>query len=183
MSEPRTRALGDALAAMRLPTVASHAARASSSGEIVSLFLILARILPARSIGAELNSNIQWHHREVIFYFRRWICGLAALFLLIPAQAAPPAAQKTKLVVAIIIDQFRYDYMTRFDASYQDGLRRLRDAGAFFTDAHQAHYPTVTAVGHAAFLTGSIPAINGIIGNEWLDRETGKMVTSVSDDA
>jgi hypothetical protein len=113
---------------------------------------------------------------------RRWICGLAALFLLIPAQAAPPA-QKTKLVVAIIIDQFRYDYMTRFDASYQEGLRRLHDTGAFFTDAHQAHYPTVTAVGHAAFLTGSIPAIDGIVGNEWFDRETGKMVTSVSDDA
>jgi arylsulfatase A-like enzyme len=119
----------------------------------------------------------------MISQFRRWICGLAALFLLIPAQAAPPAAPKTKLVVAIIIDQFRYDYMTRFDASYQYGLRRLHDAGAFFTDAHQAHYPTVTAVGHAAFLTGSIPAIDGIVGNEWFDRETGKMVTSVSDDA
>jgi hypothetical protein len=118
----------------------------------------------------------------MIFHFRRWICGLAALFLSIPAQAAPPA-QKTKLVVAIIIDQFRYDYMTRFDASYQDGLRRLHDAGAFFTDAHQAHYPTVTAVGHAAFMTGSIPAMDGIIGNEWFDRETGKIVTSVSDDA
>src|SRR5271170_3827972 len=108
---------------------------------------------------------------------RRWIAGL---LLLTAAQAAEPP--KTKLVVAIIVDQFRYDYMTRFDASYQDGLRRLHDAGAFFTDAHQAHYPTVTAVGHAAFLTGSIPAINGIVGNEWFDRETGKMVTSVSDD-
>jgi predicted AlkP superfamily pyrophosphatase or phosphodiesterase len=119
----------------------------------------------------------------MISHFRRWVCGLAALFLLTPAQAAPPAAPRTKLVVAIIIDQFRYDYMTRFDASYRDGLRRLHDAGAFFTDAHQAHYPTVTAVGHGAFLTGSIPAINGIVGNEWFDRETGKMVTSVSDDA
>jgi hypothetical protein len=119
----------------------------------------------------------------MISHLRRWICGLAALFLLLPAQAAPPAAPKTKLVVAIIIDQFRYDYMTRFDASYQGGLRRLHDAGAFFTDAHQAHYPTVTAAGHAAFLTGSMPAIEGIIGNEWFDRETGKMVTSVSDDA
>src|SRR5580658_3393685 len=118
----------------------------------------------------------------MISHLRRWICGLAALFLLIPAQAAPPAAPRTKLVVAIIIDQFRYDYMTRFDASYQDGLRRLHDAGAFFTDAHQAHYPTVTAVGHGAFLTGSIPAIDGIVGNEWFDRESGKMVTSVSDD-
>jgi len=119
----------------------------------------------------------------MISHLRRWIFGLAALFPLLPVQAAPPAAPKTKLVVAIIIDQFRYDYMTRFDASYQGGLRRLHDAGAFFTDAHQAHYPTVTAAGHAAFLTGSIPAIEGIIGNEWFDRETSKMVTSVSDDA
>jgi predicted AlkP superfamily pyrophosphatase or phosphodiesterase len=86
-------------------------------------------------------------------------------------------------VVAIIVDQFRYDYMTRFDGDYHDGLRELRDAGAFFTDGHQAHFPTVTAVGHAAFLTGSIPAVNGIVGNEWFDRETGQMVTSVSDDA
>ena len=96
-----------------------------------------------------------------------------------PVQPIP----KTKLVVAIIVDQFRYDYMTRFDGSYQDGLRKLHDSGAFFTDAHEAHFPTVTAVGHAAFLTGSIPAIDGIVGNEWFDRETGKTVTSVSDDA
>jgi Type I phosphodiesterase / nucleotide pyrophosphatase len=103
----------------------------------------------------------------------------ALLLLLVPVQAAP----KTKLVVAIIVDQFRYDYMSRFDSDYQDGLRRLHDSGAFFTDAHEAHFPTVTAVGHAAFLSGSIPAIDGIIANEWFDRETGKTVTSVSDDA
>src|ERR1700733_16260 len=113
-------------------------------------------------------------------------CIIAILALLaaslVFAQSKPPAP-KTKLVVAIIVDQFRYDYMTRFDGSYQDGLRKLHDSGAFFTDAHEAHFPTVTAVGHAAFLTGSIPAINGIVGNEWFDRETGKMVTSVSDDA
>src|SRR6202046_2581831 len=105
---------------------------------------------------------------------------LAALLLfLVPAESAP----KTKLVVAIIVDQFRYDYMTRFDSAYQEGLRKLHDSGAFFTDAHEAHFPTVTAVGHAAFLTGSTPAIDGIVGNEWFDRETGKTVTSVSDDA
>src|SRR5271167_5117674 len=88
------------------------------------------------------------------------------------AQSSKPTS-KPKLVVAIIVDQFRYDYLTRFDGSYQDGLRKLRDSGAFFTDAHEAHFPTVTAVGHAAFLTGSIPAVDGIVGNEWFDRETG----------
>src|SRR5665213_17351 len=115
---------------------------------------------------------------------RRWF---VALLLLIPAQSAPQisskSAAKTKLVVAIIVDQFRYDYMTRFDGAYQDGLRKLHDSGAYFTDAHEAHFPTVTAVGHAAFMTGSVPAIDGIVGNDWFDRETGKTVTSVSDDA
>jgi predicted AlkP superfamily pyrophosphatase or phosphodiesterase len=102
----------------------------------------------------------------------------------LPAFAQPNKANsKPKLVVAIIVDQFRYDYLTRFDSAYQDGLRKLHDSGAFFTDAHEAHFPTVTAVGHAAYLTGSIPAVDGIVGNEWFDRETGKMVTSVSDDA
>src|SRR5580693_7333244 len=103
---------------------------------------------------------------------------LIALLLVVSAQAAP----KTKLVVAIIVDQFRYDYMTRFDSDFHDGLRKLHDSGAFFTDAHEAHFPTVTAVGHAAFLTGSTPAVDGIVGNDWYDRETGKPVTSVSDD-
>lgn len=110
-------------------------------------------------------------------------CLVALLLVISAAYAAPERAPKTKLVVAIIVDQFRYDYMTRFDNEYHDGLRRLHDSGAFFTDAQEAHFPTVTAVGHAAFLTGSIPAIDGIIANEWYDRETGKKVTSVSDDA
>lgn len=109
------------------------------------------------------------------------ILALAAASLHVFAQSSKPTP-KPKLVVAIIVDQFRYDYLTRFDASYQDGLRKLHDSGAFFTDAHEAHFPTVTAVGHAVFMTGSIPAIDGIVGNEWFDRETGKTVTSVSDD-
>ena len=109
------------------------------------------------------------------------ILALAAASLHVFAQSNKPTL-KPKLVVAVIVDQFRYDYLTRFDGAYQDGLRKLHDSGAFFTDAHEAHFPTVTAVGHAVFMTGSIPAIDGIVGNEWFDRETGKTVTSVSDD-
>lgn len=111
---------------------------------------------------------------------RKTACAFLALFFV---SIAARAAQKPKLVVAIIVDQFRYDYLTRFDASYHEGFRKLHDSGAFFTDAHEAHFPTVTAVGHAVFMTGSIPAIDGIIANEWYDRETGKPVTSVSDDS
>ena len=101
-------------------------------------------------------------------------CFCAAL-----AVAAPPP----KLVLAIVVDQFRYDYLTRFRGDYHAGFERLLTRGAVFTNAWYAAYPTVTAVGHSTFLSGAMPSMSGIVGNEWYDRETGKVVTSVGDDA
>ena len=91
------------------------------------------------------------------------------------------AATRPKLVVAIAIDQFRYDYLTRFRGEYSGGLDRLLKHGAVMTNAHLQHFPTVTAVGHSTILTGAPPSLSGIVGNEWYDRESGKRVTSVSD--
>jgi arylsulfatase A-like enzyme len=102
------------------------------------------------------------------------------LCLLLPALWAAP---RPKLLVAITIDQFRYDYLSRFRPHYTGGLARLLDGGAVFTNAHYEHFPTVTAVGHATFLSGAAPALSGIIANSWYDREAGRQVTSVSDDA
>jgi hypothetical protein len=96
--------------------------------------------------------------------------------------AAPPAAKKPKLVVAISVDQFRYDYLVRFKPDYTGGLHELWNNGAVFTNARYEHFPTVTAIGHATFLTGATPSISGIIGNDWWDRELSKNVTSVSDE-
>src|SRR5258708_7547252 len=95
--------------------------------------------------------------------------------------AQPPAPQKPKLVLAVIVDQFRYDYLLRFRSDYKAGFARILEHGAVFTDAHHQHLPTVTAAGHAAFLSGAPPSISGIVANEWYDRETGKQITSVSD--
>lgn len=95
-------------------------------------------------------------------------------------QAAP---RKPKLVVAVIFDQFRYDYLTRFRSEYHAGFDRLLTRGAVFTNARYEHYPTVTAVGHSTYLTGATPSISGIVGNSWFDRASGKTVTSVSDSA
>ncbi|MGH9837398.1 MAG: alkaline phosphatase family protein [Blastocatellia bacterium] len=91
-------------------------------------------------------------------------------------------AKKVRLVVGIVIDQFRADYLTRFEDQFGEGgfKRMLRD-GANFTNAHYIHMPTYTACGHATFMSGATPAMNGIIGNEWWDRESAKRVTSVSD--
>src|SRR5258706_2723491 len=102
---------------------------------------------------------------------------LALTFL----SAQPPTLQKPKLLLAVVVDQFRYDYLLRFRADYKAGFARILEHGAVFTDAHHQHLPTVTAVGHAAFLSGAPPSMSGIVANEWYDRETGKQITSVSD--
>jgi predicted AlkP superfamily pyrophosphatase or phosphodiesterase len=103
--------------------------------------------------------------------------------LLVAACLLSAAPKKPKLVLAVVIDQFRYDYLTRFRSEYHAGFDRLLRDGAVFTNANYIHFPTVTAVGHSTFLTGAIPSISGIIGNDWYDRDEGKHVTSVSDSA
>ncbi len=116
---------------------------------------------------------------------RKWILGLlVAVALCAQSQSAPasPRSKPPKLVLAIVIDQFRYDYLTRFVNDYSGGLKRLLDQGADFTNAYYEHVPTVTAVGHSTFLSGATPAMSGIVGNAWWDRDTRKSVTSVSDD-
>ena len=110
--------------------------------------------------------------------FRRLLCFLACFGCLLSA----PPPKKPKLLLAIVIDQFRYDYLLRFRSDYHSGLERLLEQGAVFTDAHYPQAATVTAVGHSTFLSGATPSASGIVGNEWLDRATGARVTSVSDD-
>lgn len=103
------------------------------------------------------------------------------VLLAIAASLVAATPKKPKLVVAIVIDQFRYDYLTRFRSEYKEGFDRLLVHGAVFNDARYIHFPTVTAVGHSTFLTGATPSISGIVGNDWYDREEHKHVTSVSD--
>jgi len=107
---------------------------------------------------------------------------LAVLSIVVALPAAQPAVgPDVRLVLLIAVDQFRYDYLTRFRGEYSSGIKRLLDEGAVFTNANLEHYPTVTAIGHATMLSGATPSVSGIIGNDWFDRETGAIVTSVSD--
>ena len=88
-----------------------------------------------------------------------------------------------KLVLVIVVDQFRYDFLERFrDHFGTGGFRRLMDDGAFFTNANYTYVPTFTAPGHAAVFTGSVPAQNGIVGNNYFDRTTGTNKIMVSDE-
>lgn len=103
------------------------------------------------------------------------------LSVLLAASFLAAAPKKPKLIIAITVDQFRYDYLTRFRAEYKAGFDRLLTRGAVFANASYIHFPTVTAIGHSTYLTGAPPSISGIVGNDWFDREEKKRVTSVSD--
>jgi predicted AlkP superfamily pyrophosphatase or phosphodiesterase len=89
---------------------------------------------------------------------------------------------RPRLVLLIVVDQFRYDYLERFnDLFVPGGLKRLMTDGASWTQANYDHMPTYTAPGHATLMTGAWPAETGIIGNDWPDRDGGRFVTSVTD--
>ena len=109
-------------------------------------------------------------------------CTAILLLNLFSARASYGAAvTKPKLVVAIMVDQFRYDYLTRFRGEYHGGFETLLSKGANFTNAFYAQVPTVTAVGHSIFLSGAMPAVSGMVANAWYDRDEERVVTSVCD--
>jgi predicted AlkP superfamily pyrophosphatase or phosphodiesterase len=105
----------------------------------------------------------------------------ASLCYAAPPRRAATTRTKPKLVVGIIIDQFRYDYLTRFRNEYHGGLDHLMTQGADFTNAFYQQVPTVTAVGHSIFMSGAMPAVSGIVSNTWYDRDEQRIVTSVCD--
>lgn len=111
------------------------------------------------------------------------------LFAFHTVQAAPPTVAPAlpaapKLVVVLVVDGLPNEQLQRYrDQFGQGGLRRLMDQGATFSNAHQAHGITVTAVGHAAILSGAYPYQHGIIGNNWIDPVTKQSVYCTEDAA
>jgi predicted AlkP superfamily pyrophosphatase or phosphodiesterase len=100
------------------------------------------------------------------------------------ARAGVAAAEtRPRLVLVVVVDQFRYDFLERFGDLFTGGLRRLQQEGASWTQTNYDHIPTETAPGHATLLTGAWPAETGIIGNEWYDRGLGRRVSNVSDES
>lgn len=95
------------------------------------------------------------------------------------AARTVPAATKPSLIVLIAIDQFRADYLTRWNGQLNGGLARLMKSGAWFTDAHQDHGITETAPGHASMLSGRFPRSTGIMMNSiGVDDESSPLVAN-----
>ncbi|MBY0514961.1 MAG: alkaline phosphatase family protein [Gemmataceae bacterium] len=113
---------------------------------------------------------------------RRTALAVAAALLAAPAASAQPADKPpVKLVVLVVFDQLRGDYLDRWKPLFgKDGFNRLQDDGAWFTHCHYPYATTTTGPGHASLLTGTCPDRHGVINNEWYER--GKAVYCAGDE-
>ncbi len=106
------------------------------------------------------------------------------VFQILSAQTtgSKPSVAKPKLVVGVVIDQMRWDYLYRYNSLYSDkGFKRLLKEGFSCENTMIPYTPTYTAPGHTCVYTGSVPAIHGIVSNSWYDRITGKYVYCTDD--
>jgi predicted AlkP superfamily pyrophosphatase or phosphodiesterase len=121
------------------------------------------------------------------------ICSAAVSAPAVPSQApAAPIARPTpalakklsarpKLVLLLVVDQMRGDYIDKFLLQWTGGLRRLVEEGAWFRNAAYSYAATETCVGHATISTGALPTSHAMVANAWWDRETQKVVTCTAD--
>jgi len=90
--------------------------------------------------------------------------------------------KRPKLVVGIVVDQMRYEYLYKYADRYVDGgFKRLMKEGINCQENHYNYAPTVTAAGHTSVYTGTVPSVHGIVGNDWTDVASGKKVYCTED--
>lgn len=118
--------------------------------------------------------------------FKNYLLLLISISLLIgsgfASQGEPEKLPRPKLVVGIMVDQMRWDYLYRYYERYgSDGFKRLLKEGFSNENTYINHLPTVTGIGHTTVYTGSVPAIHGITGNSITFNSTGESVNCVGD--
>ncbi len=96
--------------------------------------------------------------------------GMAQTKPVVEAKATTNV-KRPKLVVGIVVDQMRWDFLYRYYSRYgNSGFKRLINSGFSCENTFIPYTPTVTAAGHTCIYTGSVPAIHGIVGNDWHDK-------------
>jgi predicted AlkP superfamily pyrophosphatase or phosphodiesterase len=113
---------------------------------------------------------------------RKFISPLLVLCLLYLSTSQ--AQSRPKLVVGIVVDQMRYDFLYRYESKYgKGGFKRLMNEGFHCKNNHFNYVPTYTGPGHSSIYTGSVPAIHGIIANDWYDRKKDAYVYCAEDNS
>lgn len=112
--------------------------------------------------------------------WKSFFTGLLAVAVAFQAYAQPA---RPKLVIGLMVDQMRWDYLYKFADRYgDDGFKRLLNEGFSCENTLLNYIPTVTAIGHSSVYTGSVPAIHGIAGNNWIVQKTGESMYCTQDD-
>jgi predicted AlkP superfamily pyrophosphatase or phosphodiesterase len=143
-----------------------------------------------------------WRLESKVFFVKQFSCNVfifVGVFLLGGAgllphkllaqsnsqleQSSYDAPERPKLVLSVVVDQFRYDYLLSREKQFSAGLRLLLTDGAVFTQANYHAVPTVTATGHSTILSGAVPANSGIAGNSWYSRAEDQLVESITDNS
>ena len=115
--------------------------------------------------------------KNLLFFL--FLCACSCVLAQTPGGAALP---RPKLVVGIVVDQMRWDYLYRYYDRYQpNGFKRLLGEGFTCENTYIDYIPTVTAIGHSTVYTGSVPAIHGIAGNDFIIEATGKSMYCTED--
>lgn len=112
--------------------------------------------------------------------WKSFFTGLLTVAVAFQVYAQP---ERPKLVIGLMVDQMRWDYLYRFADRYgDDGFKRLLNEGFSCENTLLNYIPTVTAIGHSSVYTGSVPAIHGIAGNNWIIQATGQSMYCTQDD-
>jgi predicted AlkP superfamily pyrophosphatase or phosphodiesterase len=135
-----------------------------------------------------LSQTIHFHV-ILIEYIAGYIFRMRYLFTLLGIfcssftfSQAPSESEKPKLVVGIIVDQMRYEFLNRYAPKFGNGgFKRLINEGFSLRNGHYNYIPTRTALGHASVFTGTTPGVHGIIGNDWYDKIDKRRVNCVTD--
>lgn len=109
-------------------------------------------------------------------------CKTFLLLIIAPFAVLAQSNTRPKLVVGIVVDQMRNEYIYRFWPKLGNGgFKRLVNEGTYFRNTHYNYVPTYTGPGHASIYTGTTPRYHGIIANEWYDKHTKKEIGCVND--
>ena len=109
----------------------------------------------------------------------RLLTAIVAVLLLAPA---PDAQQPTRLVVIVVLDQFRADYLTTFASHWRAGFKTLLADGAVFTRAQYPYLHTDTCAGHFTIATGTFPRTHGMVADNWWDTGARRLIECTDDD-
>ena len=112
----------------------------------------------------------------------RRLVALLLLLTSVPLPAQQPAAPRPRLIVILVVDQMRTDYLERASPHFKAGLKRLTTEGTWFTEGAYPYLNTVTCAGHSTIGTGALPYNHGMVLNAWWDRATGRERACTSDD-